>query len=745
MYEKLMKCRVGLLFLLAGLLLSACGCEPEDYSGEPSRSEKSRTFTTSSEEVAVSLRALSAVEFICQGNFSAAADVTDIRADGSNGAVETLRKILENQQAMQARRESKGRQVETAQQEKLREAQAALATSSPPDVNDLDTAMAVAIRLADLAGEENKEAIVSDPFIQETIRTALARAREYEENGQWTDAYIHAYYWLTTLFEEDAAYREKADQLTEMVGIELALKDGVCDDTVRQRYANIRPEMFLRALHLLESNYVRPLEYEVMIEKGLQRCRLLGRVLEKTGEALVVRAEPEKIGQYLGDLGLLEEELRGKEQKSMGDLIQVFDEILLLNERTLGLPREVMVAQFSEAVLQSLDPFTDLVWPWYVQDFEKNLTQQFSGIGVEISKSTGVLTIVSLLPDTPAYRSGLDAHDEILAVEGEPTEQMTIFCAVSKITGKKGTKVTLTIRRPSTGEVKDYTIVRDRIVVQPIRGWQRTEKGTWDHWADPVNRIGYVRLTSFTETSRHDLERVISGLEKEGLAALILDLRYNSGGYLNSAAEVADLFVSEGVIVKSNPRNGFATYEMAHQKGTHPNYPLVVLINGGSASASEIVAGALQDPKFNRATLVGTRSYGKGSVQVVTPYPGDGSQLKYTIAYYHLPSDQQVKNRYQMERLGRRDWGIAPDVEVEMYSHEIRRMLDVQRDNDILVQVQNGSHPEHLYDLEQTLLSDPQLSTAVLVAQAKMLQRGLRVQPPDASLWQRAVDPNEIK
>jgi C-terminal processing protease CtpA/Prc len=205
------------------------------------------------------------------------------------------------------------------------------------------------------------------------------------------------------------------------------------------------------------------------------------------------------------------------------------------------------------------------------------------------------------------------------------------------------------------------------------------------------------------------------------------------------------LFLSKGVIVKSNPRHGFATYEMAHEKGTHPNYPLVILINGGSASASEIVAGALQDPKYRRATLVGTRSFGKGSVQVVTPYTGGGSQLKYTVAYYHLPSDQQVKNRYEMEKIGRKDWGIAPDVEVELYNHEIRRMLEVQRKNDILVQAfHTNSSQERRYTLQETLLSDPQMSAALMVAQAKLLREGCPIQPPDPRIWQRPIDPNEV-
>jgi carboxyl-terminal processing protease len=755
---------------LCGLLLCvSASCEPEDIPKTAGRPTAAQTEAEPVKTPAVSLKILSAIDFICTGNFAAAQEV--LSTEEENGATASLRGILDGWQAMQQRRQELRLQVRKKQEEKLRKAQSRLsdlslsdgrdtadlfldasdsaqvlieAGAKPSDPNQLDTALATAIRLRDLAPEEDKGKILQDPFVRQAIEAAIQRAETYEAKGKWTDAYVRAYYWLTNLDEDNAQWREKAEQLTEMVTIELALKDGSCDDTVAQRYEDIKPEMFLRALQLLDSNYVRPPDYSEMIAKVFVRCRLLGRVLENSAEGLTVKVKPEAIGNFQNGIAQLEAEIDRRAKKDVTDLVQVFDETLTLNEATLQLPREVMIAQFTDACLQSLDPFTDLVWPWYVRDFEKNLTQQFSGIGVEISNTSGVLTIVSLLPDTPAYRAGLDADDEILAVNGEPTKKMTIFCAVSKITGKKGTKVNLTVRRPSTGQVKDYTIVRDRIVVQPIRGWRRTDKGQWDHWIDPANQIGYVRLISFSETSQNDLNNVLTALEKKGMKALILDLRYNSGGYLNSASEVADLFVSRGVIVKSNPRNGFATYEMAHEKGTHPDYPMAILINAGSASASEIVAGALQDPRFNRALLVGTRSYGKGSVQVVTPYTGGGSQLKYTIAYYHLPSDQQVKNRYQMEKLGRKDWGIAPDVEVEMVSHELRRMLDIQRDNDVLVQVQNGSHPERRHELQDTLLSDPQLSAAIFVIQAKMLQRGMAIQPMDPATWHRPIDPNEI-
>jgi carboxyl-terminal processing protease len=757
------------LLLVPAVVGWVLGCEPDSPEpSSPNSSEIHYSSAAGSVSTPVSLKAASAIDFFCTGNPAAAKETLEAAA-GENGALTTFRQILLSWEQMQKRREDLRLRVWKKQQERLDELKTKLkdlsASAEPTqqdpsslaaaeedlmesaataDPNGLEGVLAAAIRLRELATEEEKQTLLQHPFLQQAIQVALERAQKYEEQGRWSDAYFRAYYWLTALDEDNPSYREKAEELSELLDIELSLKDGACDDTIAKRYEGVKAEMFERALYLLDNNYVRPPDYKEMMQKAFRRCRLLARVLEKSSAEIAFHTDAQTAGRFLEKLKAMEADLEADSDVQAADLKQMMDALLELNQETLKVPSEIFIAHFSQAVLQTLDPFTDLVWPWYVKDFEKNLTQQFSGIGVEISKATGVLTIVSLLPDTPAYRAGLDAYDEILAVNGEPTEKMTIFCAVSKITGPKGTKVTLTIRRPSTGEVKDYTIVRDRIVVQPIRGWQRTENGQWDYWVDKANRIGYVRLTAFSETSRDDLEQVLTQLEKQGMKALILDLRYNSGGYLNSAAEVADLFLSKGVIVKSNPRHGFATYEMAHEKGTHPNYPMVVLINGGSASASEIVAGALGDPKNRRATLVGTRSYGKGSVQVVTPFTGGGSQLKYTIAYYHLPSDQPVKNRYQMEKLGRKDWGIAPDVEVEMYNHEIRRMLEIQRRNDILVQAFHNNGEERRYTLEETLLSDPQLSAGLLVVQAKLLREGFSIQPPDSQIWRQPIDPNEV-
>jgi carboxyl-terminal processing protease len=245
---------------------------------------------------------------------------------------------------------------------------------------------------------------------------------------------------------------------------------------------------------------------------------------------------------------------------------------------------------------------------------------------------------------------------------------------------------------------------------------------------DKDNGIGYIRISQFSEKTDTDLEAALKQLESQGLKGLVIDLRFDSGGYLETAINVVDKFVEKGLIVRTQPRFGLASWAAAKAKTIHRNYPMVILINGGSASASEIMAGALQDPVHKRAVLVGTRSYGKGSVQTVVAIPG-GAQLKYTMAYYHLPSGQRVEGHAEMEKAGRKDWGVAPDVEVEMTSEGLKKMIDVQRDNDVLVKAghKDGATPLKKSSLEEMLAADPQLAVAELIIKAKLLENNTAV------------------
>jgi len=469
-----------------------------------------------------------------------------------------------------------------------------------------------------------------------------------------------------------------------------------------------------------------------MTIKGISRCKLLAEVMSNSHLDTAYEIRGTQLTAWSAALASIQDEVnRSPVDISKDKLIIVFEEILALNESHgagMGLPRTLLIAKFAEGALSALDPHTVIYWPSQVQDFERSISNQFPGIGIKFLKEEGLMKIVGVLPNTPAYNSGLEVGDVIEAVDGIETENMSSNCAVKRITGPEGTQVTLTIRRPAEDKSRDITMSRAKIVVPSIQGWQRTETGDWLYMIDSNNKIGYVRITTFSSGTAGDFEEVLGQLEAKGLRGLVLDLRSNPGGLLSSAVEIADKFIEEGLIVRTQPRFGMATYASAHKEKTHPNYPIVVLINRFTASASEIVAGVLQDPKYNRATLVGERSYGKGSVQSITGYPGGRAQLKYTAAYYHLPSGQRIENREVVKKQSGKDWGISPNPNVELRSDELRRLTDVQKANELLVKADHNnnnafSRPKQ-YSSQETIDADPQLAVGLLVLKSKMIRSG---------------------
>lgn len=617
--------------------------------------------------------------------------------------------------------------------------------SDTKDVNDITAALSVIAKTGEFADSKQKEQLLSDPFVKETLQTAIDRAVTYEVEGKWLEAYTNCYGWLVAIDPNNEGYSDHAQELLDKASLAMVFEDSPCE-TSEERFQGVKKEMFERAVNFLNTHYVSLLDYSEMATEALEQCKLLAEVIgtssrlsadsEENGSSapniMKIAWEPRELAAWSSALdGFLDEV--GDDSGDFGrkEFLRIFNRVLELNETTVDLPRTVLVSQFAEASLAALDPYTVIVWPRQMQDFEQMMTNEFMGIGIEISKQKGgQLTVSSLLIDTPAFHSDIDAGDIIEKVNGIPTKDMTLFCAAKKIKGPAGTKVKLTIRRPNDDEtvedeVFDVTIVRDKITVPTVRGWQRTHEGKWLHMIDEDNKIGYVRLTGFSTDTALGLERVLRELEDQGLRGLIMDLRYNTGGLLDSAVAVADKFIDDGWIVKRQPRAGqMAIFEYAHRRGTHPNFPLVILINSSSASASEIVAGALADEVNKRAILVGTRTHGKGSVQGITDYIREGAQLKYTQAYYHLPSGQRVESRDAMEKLGRKDWGVGPNIEVELRSDEIKKLAEVQRHNDVLVKADHEDENENFkkHTVEETLAADPQLAVGLLAIRSKLIQ-----------------------
>ena len=315
-------------------------------------------------------------------------------------------------------------------------------------------------------------------------------------------------------------------------------------------------------------------------------------------------------------------------------------------------------------MLSGLDPHSQFMEPDSFKDMQDDTRSRYDGLGLVVSAKDGVLIIVSAMEDTPAAKAGLASGDQILKINGATTEKMQLSDATVALKGHPGDQVTLQILRPSSKEVRDFTLTRVEIKVDSVKD---------EHFIDPTltgdYKVGYARIIQFNEPTAEDLGHKLDDLQKQGMQALVLDLRNNPGGLLNSAVDVCGQFLPPKTMVvytegrTPSSRREYATSSVAKQRG---DFPVAVLINGGSASGAEIVAGALKD--LNRAILVGETTFGKGSVQSVISLP-DGSAVRLTTAKYYTPSRQVIHQH-----------GVTPTIRVTL-TPEQERALNARRNN----------------------------------------------------------------
>ena len=314
---------------------------------------------------------------------------------------------------------------------------------------------------------------------------------------------------------------------------------------------------------------------------------------------------------------------------------------IIQREHAVEVDSQKLIYGALKGMLGCLDPHSQFMDPDLYEEMLVQTRGYFGGLGIYITIKDNLLTVISPLEDTPASRAGMKTGDVIVEIEGESTKEITLLEAVKKLRGPEGTKVIITIMRERK-ILPEVTITRERIDLPSIKEAKIIEDG-----------IGYIHLIEFREETSADLEEALKDLEKEGMKSLILDLRFNFGGLLDTAVEVTDKFLPKGrLIVYTEGRNKSQSRRYLAKVEPHPNYPLAILVNGYSASASEIVAGAIQD--WRRGILVGTKTFGKGSVQTVIPL-SDGSALRLTTAKYFTPEDRCIQ-----------DEGLIPDVVVEI-------------------------------------------------------------------------------
>jgi carboxyl-terminal processing protease len=332
--------------------------------------------------------------------------------------------------------------------------------------------------------------------------------------------------------------------------------------------------------------------------------------------------------------------------------------------------------------LQSLDQHSGYINPREFKQFMKLSEGAFGGIGIQLNldRDTKKLTVISPIVGTPAYSAGIKPGDEIEKINGESTLGMTQDDAVDRIQGPPGTNVTLTIRHRGEEKLHDFTLTRTIIEVDSVMGDVRDADKHWQFMYDKEARIGYIRISQFTKKTADELKAALKNLEQQDVRGLVLDLRNNPGGLLDSAVAISNYFVAQGKIVSVEGRSRAQGFEARADDVVLPRTPMVVLMNERSASASEIVAAALQDHK--RATIVGERSFGKGSVQNLVPMEGGKSALKLTTAKYLRPNGKNI-HRFPDSK-EEEEWGVKPDIEVKVTLQEELDYLTARRERDVV-------------------------------------------------------------
>ena len=348
-----------------------------------------------------------------------------------------------------------------------------------------------------------------------------------------------------------------------------------------------------------------------------------------------------------------------------------------------------------QRMLSNLDPYTTYIDAETKANFDRDVQGNFTGIGVQIRKdaNSDMLLVVTPIKGSPAYKAGVVAGDIITTIirevdsNGKPlaereeisTKGMQLSDAVKKILGKPNTKVKILVKRDGTPDPIEFEITRGRVEVETVLGYKRKDNDDWDFMIDPVTKIGYARLTSFSRNTARDLISVMKQLVSQNVKGFVLDLRFNPGGLLDSAVDISDLFIGDGLIVSIRPRQGKEQRHSGVQEGSLLDFPMVCLVNGGSASGSEIVSACLQD--HHRALIIGERSYGKGSVQNIQAF-GDG-ELKLTIASFWRPNGKNL-NKSSTKGKDEDEWGVKPDLEIKLSRKERDDLADSQRESEVI-------------------------------------------------------------
>ncbi|MSR40965.1 MAG: S41 family peptidase [Phycisphaerales bacterium] len=634
--------------------------------------------------------------------------------------------------------------------------------------NDTSKALLAAVEVQTLS--DDWSAVLALPEMQSLIEKAETGAITAKNAKDWMVAQEY-FFRLRMLFDEtgDAGrarrYDDQLDSVNQRIGL-LASYAPVALYEMRKRYAErfeaekpfpayneafaddwkeildgVSKGMLTSALTTAANEHISSGGWSPLIQGGLDRLLALAKAEELQvnfpGLAEVTKSQPliDAIENQRALIAAIPAEQIGRPQYN-----QSLREILKANKAGPQLPDSIIYREFGDGAINELsdrfeDEYSQVIWPDQLRRFQQMVQGDFVGVGVQIRHDDKrEIMIVSPLEGSPASRAGVKAEDRIVGVNGESTVGWSLNKAVDNITGPEGSAVTLSLRREGRAEPFDVKLPRESIKIRSVNGWWKTgldETGapTWDWYADKESGIGYVRLTSFNDDSFRDFLEAVSAMRMERpLHGLVLDLRFNPGGLLKSAFEFSNLFIESGTVVSGQDKAGNTVWRLDAEpsRAVLRDLPLVVLVNQGSASASEIVAGALK--AHNAAVVLGERSFGKGSVQTVHGCgdQANDAQLKLTTQYYVLPPGVgETEGRLVHKRPGSLDWGVLPDLIVKMTPDQIAKSIELRSSADVLEEMRIAGSTATVRPNAQELLTsgvDAQLEFAMLILEARALK-----------------------
>ena len=539
---------------------------------------------------------------------------------------------------------------------------------------EYDYALGWALAAADLA-ENRDEFLKKTPWLSDLVSDALAVAEKHRQESEWRKAY-DSYWRLAELFDREPRYKKLERSALTHLRLDMMFEEG---SKWEERIEKVRWEDAEYALECIGFYYVEPADFKKITESGIEQMLLLAESKSAREHFDGLKNEDDR-NDFIARVQRKLDQVRNAPKLDWKDAVRHFRRVVRdINKQTIRLKEELIVSELMRGALEPLDEFTTVIWPQASDEFDKHTRGEFIGVGISIVKNrtTDEIEVVTPLEDTPAYRAGIIAGDIIIKVDGEPIKGLSINKCVHIITGPRNTKVKLTIRRDK--KELDFDLTRTKVKIQSVKGFARDENEKWKHWINEDERIAYVRLTSFQRNTKEDLENTLAQLSAGGLRGLVLDLRGNPGGLLDSAWRVSSLFLKRGenvVSTRGRHANENRRFDVASD-GAYADLPMVVLTDENSASASEILAGAIKDN--HHGTVVGARTFGKFSVQNLIPLSRSRAKLKLTTARYFLPSGVSLHREP-----GAEEWGVDADVAIRLVQKEKINLWKMRREADRL-------------------------------------------------------------